>query len=178
MTPQKPGLKCLLDLDGVLADFVGGVYKLRGTPRKDPMNWDFIEAHEWEKMDEEFWASLDKTPEFDALLSTVEETFGPENICLLTSPVRTAGCLEGKMRWIREHLPAYSRRFLIGPAKEFCAHPRSVLIDDSETNTRAFFKAGGNAVLVPREWNQRRGQSLEKTLAIIRPMSLLHRIMS
>lgn len=165
---RKPDLKCLLDLDGVLADFIGGLCKLRGTPRVDPSGWNCIDAHEWEKMDEEFWATLDRTPEFEAILTTVEETFGPENVCLLTSPVRTAGCLEGKMRWIRKHLPAYSRRFLIGPAKEFCANPRSVLIDDSETNVKAFTDAGGYAVLVPREWNWKRGRSMGNVLADVR----------
>jgi len=80
------------------------------------------------------------------------------------------------MRWIREHLPAYSRRFLIGPAKEFCANPRSVLIDDSETNVKAFFEAGGHTVLVPREWNWMRGYAMESALEVVRTFKHLNEV--
>lgn len=159
---------CLLDLDGVLVDFIAGLAKLRGGPRVDPTSWDCVTPNEWSRMDYTFWRYLPKTPEFDLILSAVEETFGQENVCLLTSPARTQGCLEGKMDWIREHLPQYSRQFLIGPVKHFCAHDRAVLIDDSEDNCNAFNKAGGDIVLLPRPWNFLRGVKIEDTMNFVR----------
>jgi hypothetical protein len=63
------------------------------------------------------------------------------------------------MSWIEKHLPAYRRRFLIGPRKEFCAHGGSVLIDDSDKNVASFRDAGGLAILYPRPWNSRHAES-------------------
>ena len=90
-----------------------------------------------------------------ALLETLADKFGEDNICLLTSPILTPGCIDGKMTWIRKHLPQYSRRFLIGPAKQFCAAPRHCLVDDSITNIKAFKEADGHTFLFPAPWNSR-----------------------
>lgn len=162
-------MKCLLDLDGCLVDFVGGAARLFG--KSDPYapyepkrergayeTWELLgidKAEFWRPMGEEFWAGLDWLPDGRSILSAVETTFGKESICLLTSPCLTPGCEAGKVRWIREHLPDYSRRYLIGPAKEFCAHGRAVLVDDYDVNVDRFREHGGRAVLIPRPWNSR-----------------------
>lgn len=159
-------MKCLLDCDGVLADFHNGALKLHNIqdPYLDEKNLgkygiehmngvNISLAQFYEGMNEEFWASLQPTSEFNDIIRIVEMKFGRENICLLTAPVETHGCLEGKRIWIQKHLPEYLNRFLIGKPKDFCASPHSVLIDDSETNTKDFRKAGGKTILVPRPWN-------------------------
>ncbi len=157
-------MKCLLDLDGVLVDFVGGVcdfYRIP-DPYLDPSlkgKWDFVEAIGmsestfWNPLGEEFWANLKPMPDMENILGIVESVFGRSNVCLLTSPCRNDGCPTGKMRWIRQYLPQYSRQFLMGPRKEFCARDDHWLIDDADHNINAFRKAGGQTCLVPRVWN-------------------------
>ena len=63
------------------------------------------------------------------------------------------GWVVGKINWIDKNMPEYSRRYLIGPAKQFCAGPDSILVDDSNKNIEDFAEAGGNVILVPRPWN-------------------------
>jgi 5'(3')-deoxyribonucleotidase len=75
-------------------------------------------------------------------------------ICILTGPTKDPECLAGKYEWITTVLPPYlHRQYLIGPRKQFCAHPEALLIDDSDDNVKAFRGAGGHAILVPRPWN-------------------------
>lgn len=61
--------------------------------------------------------------------------------------------MAGKLRWIEEWMPDYSRRYLFGAAKQFCAGPGSVLLDDHSKNTERFVEHGGTAILVPGPWN-------------------------
>lgn len=147
--------RALLDMDGVLVDFVAGVFRHRGLPRV-PVQWDFVTPSEWESFGFDFWANLELTPEAGEILRATITAFGLGNICILSSPCKTAGCMEGKLAWLRKHLPSFSRRFLFGPAKEFCAGADTVLIDDSDANVNKFGLAGGHTILVPREWNARR----------------------
>ncbi len=153
-------MKAFLDIDGVLADFVAGALRAHGRPPDTVVDcWDFdkklgIEPGAfWGAFGEEFWAGLDKTAEADEIASLACRVFGDRNVCLLSSPCRTPGCLEGKRRWVDRHFPAFSRRLLLGACKEFCAGPGRVLIDDSDANVRAFRDAGGEVLLVPRPWN-------------------------
>lgn len=175
-------MKLLLDLDGVLVDFVGGACRELGFeyPYDDPRNhlkYDIISVFNerkedgtlrykpgetegitakdfWAPMGEDFWANLQPYRHMGEVVSFLEGIFGQENICLLTSPCETPGCTKGKMRWINDHLPAYSRRFLIGPAKEFTARG-NLLIDDYEGNAQKFRGAGGFAWVFPQMWNSR-----------------------
>ena len=157
-------MKVLLDIDGVLADLVGGACKLHNKPNPydnhdnhgtyDIQKLMGIPAREfWGAMTRNFWANLEPTPYMTDIVNLLVKAYGGENICLLTSPILTDGCIDGKMEWIRKHLPAFKRQYLIGPAKEFCAHEGSLLIDDSETNVNKFRAAGGSAFLVPGPWN-------------------------
>jgi len=71
------------------------------------------------------------------------------------SPASTPGCVEGKIAWINKHLPAYSRRFVVGASKHLMASYGKILIDDYEVNTKRFFEHGGTAILFPRLYNSR-----------------------
>jgi len=105
-----------------------------------------------------FWANLPPTPECHLLLRRLEEVVGSDAICLLTSPCQTEGCVDGKLDWVKLNLPArYRRQILIGSGKEYCAGKRALLVDDHAENCHRFFVHGGQAVLVPRPWNWRRG---------------------
>ena len=154
MVPQ-----ILLDMDGVLADFVGGAAQLYGKDANLVDCWDFY--HKWEMTAEEFWPALGRdfwaglplTHECRGIVKLAEGLVGAENVCLLSSPCMTEGCMEGKMDWIKRNLPDYRRRFLFGPAKQFATARHRVLVDDSDDNVRSFVKHGGCAVMVPRPWN-------------------------
>lgn len=159
-------LTCFVDLDGVLVDFVGGAMDCHGKsiPRSE-VRWDLPaqfglspEAF-WAPMGDLFWRSLDWTEEGKSLLAGLERIFQPENIAILTSPCLTPGGVEGKVQWVRQHLPGYSRRFFVGGDKRLLAGITKILIDDHEKNVDDFVTAIGNGVLVPRPWNRRRAET-------------------
>jgi hypothetical protein len=161
-------MKCFLDLDGVLVDFVGGVCKLHNIPDPylDPVNygvWGFAGVagmsnnQFWDSLTLDFWENLEWTHDGAAILHLCELAYGEHNICILTSPPasRQDEAITGKMRWINKHLPQYARRLLVGPAKEFCASPTSVLVDDYDENIKKFNASGGRGYLYPRLWNSK-----------------------
>jgi 5'(3')-deoxyribonucleotidase len=160
---------CYLDLDGVLVDFVRGA--LAHFDRPDFLYRDVRWGIEkqlriepelfWSGLGFAFWANLPWGPEGKHLLALVEEIFG-ENVVLLTSPCDTPGAVEGKAAWIKREMPAYKRRFFIGPPKHLVAGPGKVLLDDHEDNVEAFAANGGHTVLAPRPWNRRRGETDEE----------------
>lgn len=148
---------CFLDMDGVLVDFSGAVENAYGIKMD---RWDFddfipgvTKEEFWLSCTEEFWANLPWTEEGKDILRIVENFFGKDNICLLTTPCLTKGSMEGKRRWIEKHLPGYLDQFLMGKPKHFCAGPQSILIDDSDKNINKFLYYGGRAILIPRPWN-------------------------
>ena len=159
-------MKCFVDMDGVLVDFVGGACRAHGVenPYGDPLSagqWDIANlcgidpVDFWSKMNNHFfWAGLRPTRDLSGIMNAVESVFSPQNVCLLTSPTESGGSASGKMAWIDRHLHAYRRRFLIGPPKHFYAHLDTVLVDDNDKNVDDFVRNGGRAILVPRPWNR------------------------
>jgi len=158
---------CFLDLDGVLINFLAEVHKFFALPydvdnypyefgRWDilpPKNMSMSKSVFWDSLDEDFYANLTWTKDGKQILSFIEEVFGKDNICLLTSTTNTPGCSAGKVKWIQKNLSHYKRQFLIGPPKQFCAHDKAVLIDDKDRNISDFQFHGGYGILVPRAWN-------------------------
>ena len=166
-------MKALLDIDGVLANFLEGACQVHSRPNPYDFPENFGQYHIekiWEMtpeefiypMDYEFWKNLKPYDHADAFCDYIINTFGFDNVCLLTSPLSTYGCLEGKRDWIKEHFP--TMKWLIGSAKYFCAHPNSVLIDDSIVNCEKFVNQGGRAFLVPGYWNHKYDQDPLKAL--------------
>lgn len=151
-------------MDGVLVDFLNGVYKLHGKV-VEPQGYflcgkDFgISENEfWKGMDYDFWSTLEPMADAFDIVDVLEHHFGIQNICILSSPSHNAGSMPGKVAWLETHLPSYSRRFLFGPQKEFCAGPNSLLVDDYDKNTETFAASGGRIFLVPRQWNSLKEQ--------------------
>lgn len=156
-------LKILLDMDGVLCDFIGGYFKRNShIPMPNPWPagvWDLRVAMPGIEFSMElpkaFWSDLDWMPDGQLILSTLTEEVGGENICILSScdvPNVGAACT-GKMEWMQKHTPQFGKRYLFGPDKRFCAHTGAVLIDDKDENVDNFRADGGHAILVPRLWN-------------------------
>jgi hypothetical protein len=154
------------DLDGVLTDFVRPALALHGKPlpmadvRRDFVDQVGIPANEfWAPLGRFFWENLPWTDEGVSFFNHLEGLVGAENLHLLTSPCLTDGCRDGKAAWVMKHLPSYERRLFIGAVKAAIAAPNKLLIDDNGPHVEAFRKAGGRAVLVPRPWNDRRGET-------------------
>lgn len=160
---MKKKAKALLDMDGVVVDFVRGVLKFHDRPdiSYGDITWnletlvrpDLTPSEFWETLGYDFWVNLPFTPKGDLLTKYVLQMFGPENVCICTSPCRTKGSIEGKIDWLRQHIPELSRRFMVTPVKEFAASQDRILIDDNDENCRKFREAGGLTILVNQPWN-------------------------
>ena len=156
------------DLDGVLAWWAKGVCNLFDREYKDiypfPQRapWDAAKLFGippkdfWEAQNHRsFWADLEKTPEADAIVRLLIKKYGHRNVYLLSSPGRTPISMLGKDDWVAKHFPKLLPRLILSNAKEGCAFPTSLLIDDNQDNVRKFNEAQGYAYLVPRPWNDR-----------------------
>lgn len=145
-----------VDMDGVLADFVGGICKVHGVenPYKDPKNagvWDIwtllgMSVKEfWKPCEYDFWMNLEPTREFSA--------YSMAGI-VITSPSQNHGCVEGKVAWLKKYMPCLKREDIIfASGKHHLARPGWQLIDDNDKNINAWREAGGQGILVPRPWN-------------------------
>lgn len=159
-----------VDLDGVLADFIGGAAEVHqrldllrdgenpGTwPRAQ---WDSPAAFAMSDEDfwgplkgAQFWKTLKKTPWADLLLEEIEACFPSPNIFILTSPFASHGSAAGKLEWVARHYGWLKQRVIVTVAKHAIARPGAVLIDDSDQNCEVFRSNGGGAILVPQPWN-------------------------
>lgn len=168
--------KCFLDMDGVIADFVGAACRAHNRP--NPYRpclpkaqgefdmaavWGITHRDFWKPVvakSLQFWTDLEKTPEADAIVEFVCEWFGAENVAILTAPSSDSGSIPGKRAWIARHYPQFSRRVIFSAAetKSFLSAPGKVLIDDRNENVGMFHNGGGAGVLVPRPWNTRHWQ--------------------
>lgn len=161
---------CVLDLDGVLCDWVRGAMHLhdirmtleefyaghKGTPYVQDI-LQMPAAAFWEPMNEEFWANLEWMPDGREILSMCEERFGREHITIGTSPSYNPGCWDGKRRWIERHMPSYYHRTeaqMFGSRKWMMANSETILVDDFDSNIKKFEDTrGGHVCPVPRLWN-------------------------
>jgi 5'(3')-deoxyribonucleotidase len=152
---QRNHMKCCIDLDGVVADFMSHVANWHSKPNLQEWDmykkWSMNVEEFWRPLDYDFWFTIPVTDEANELLKIVESHF--EDICFLTSPCLTKGCLQGKYDWVKKHFPKYERKLLIGACKEFCASSETVLIDDFDYNIKKFTEAGGLGITFPRPWN-------------------------
>lgn len=158
-------MKILIDMDGVLVNFWAGIvraHKLEIDPYTLPQwrghcgGYDVLgitPGEFWEPCNSNWWFQLDPYPHYREIVAACEREVGAENVCLLSSPSSNVGCPSGKLRWLDRHLPAYRRKVLIGPNKEFCAHAGAILIDDMQANCDKFIEHGGRAILWPGPWN-------------------------
>jgi 5'(3')-deoxyribonucleotidase len=162
--------RCFLDVDGVLADFVGGIHRklwvdfdVHQWPYvKGPAGWHFHDELGITFMglsrlcDFDFWRNLYWMHDGHDILRVVLEFFDPTQITLLTAPMPNIMSASGKIAWVKQHLPEYERRIGVWTdSKAILAQvPGSILIDDGSHNIRDWRAAGGDAVLVPRPWNE------------------------
>lgn len=161
--------RIFLDMDGVLCDWVGAACRLFGQDPKEVLaNWSEdgsiapqlgVSMNElWRKVDSHgtaFWSELDPYP-WASELWELCNSYAPTVV--LTSPSQHHTSPAGKMLWMDKHLGGGKpfREFLMGPRKEFCAGPGSLLIDDLGSMCERFREFGGMAIEFPCAWNQHR----------------------
>lgn len=152
-------MKYLLDMDGVIADFVGGVGRLYDTDLNHMDDWgieEFLGVSEkemWIRIDiegPEFWATLPEYPWTNDLIRLL----GPDNLVISTAPSRSADSLKGKAEWLQEMFGYKFNRYMFGRHKHLLAGSGLTLIDDKDANVEAFRAHGGRAVLFPQKWNK------------------------
>jgi len=153
--------RIFLDLDGVIRNWCGGIFKLfdiepvpvttyEGIVDYVCKDYGISKTYFWERQDYHFWKYLKCYPYIEPVL----RLFPVDKVCILTSPsLNGAG---GSQAWIKKNLPSLfnNKQYLIGPAKHFCAGSHSLLVDDSDDNTDRFRKAGGHTILFPQPWNR------------------------
>jgi hypothetical protein len=175
---QKPPA-VFVDLDGVLVDLMEGLFGLYGLaghggllPRQAVTGWEpeptisaalgrpVSRKELWGKVEAAgpaFWANLRPLPWWSDVLDAAEAV---GDVYLLTSPFsieadeESATCIQGKIWWVKRHLPGMARRIITTHAKGGVVHPGALLIDDGPHNFAAARSAGAEAVLWPAPWNR------------------------
>jgi 5'(3')-deoxyribonucleotidase len=175
-----------LDMDGVLVDFVGHVFRLFDAGVEEPhglvKGWDGIEvalsevlgrevtgSEMWGTIAEaglEFWSTIPWCPWGKELLGMCSKM---SDVVIMTTPTRDPMSSAGKQRWIEDNLDdPYGYAF--SPRKHLMAHPGALLIDDADRNVERFARAGGMAYLFPQPWNSNRHRVYEDRLGEVRAM--------
>jgi hypothetical protein len=149
----------LLDLDGVIAEFMYAACQVHGKPH-DWKSWDFFK--EWGMTREEFWRPINAlgddfyayyvkpTPWAEELIAKVYEA--DKNVVICTDSSANMPGIRGKHNWI---LSMFGPEMRVSYTREkyLLAAPGRLLIDDSEVNCERFATFGGAALLFPRPWN-------------------------
>ena len=150
--PERCGL---LDMDGVIADFVSGSFRVHGRRFVQPTTRDYWK--EWgikdfwgPMQDPHFWVDLPTYGWTFDIIDLMHETFGNKwTICSDASH----GSEEGKRLWLKRHgikppvPPVFTRE------KWKHAASNVVLIDDYPMQIDKFREAGGVGILFPTPVN-------------------------
>jgi 5'(3')-deoxyribonucleotidase len=180
-------MNILLDLDGCLCDFFSQSLKdLNWHYRKDnnkiTIN-QYIETqnpnmHEVFGITKtQFWAAIDY-PNFWYYLQPfpwakklVKYLKSKGTVTIATAPGHIRSFSE-KASWLQTHLDINRNDIMIGKHKWLMAREDAVLIDDLPENIKKFRAYGGNAILVPSNWNTR-NLSYEHVLGAIEEAGIL-----
>lgn len=158
-------MKIFLDMDGVLADFVGAACRVHNRTCYDKREhmgefslekcWGISAAEFWAPTDSfDFWMNLDKTAEADMIVETAVDIVGWENVAILTIPSDLPECINAKKEWIKFYYPRLAKQMIFAYDKGFIADPGKLLVDDRDRNVEDWKAVGGDAILVPRPWNK------------------------
>jgi len=162
-------MKCYLDLDGTIADFVPHLCK--ALSQADPYrNQQWHGVYDLPKAlgltreecfapckSADFWMKIPSTLDALSILSAVFEVYARADVIVLTRPTDDIEAVTGKMAWIHGLLGVDQKFIITNQDKgEFAKYvePGSLLIDDCDEYVEAWRKSGNPALLVPRLWNK------------------------
>ena len=155
-----------LDMDGVLADFFGGVEKMYGVEHWKQLTNDKTKDLKKEVIDRitgtNFFATLPKFDSADSLIDMVKKFTGG-NFSINTSPLRGDHENSGKHKktWISNNIAQPDEIIVTGRkesyAKDKASGTPNILIDDRPLNREKWQSAGGYGILY-----QANRDSLEK----------------
>ena len=154
MTDAKPTV--YLDMDGVLADFFGGVEKMYGVEHWKQLTNDKTKDLKKEVIDRitgsDFFATLPKFPTADGLIDMVKKFTGG-NFSINTSPLRGdhENSAKYKKLWISNNIEQPDDIVVTGRkesyAKDKGTGTPNILIDDRPVNIQRWQAAGGYGIL-------------------------------
>ena len=145
-----------LDMDGVLADFFGGVEKMYGVEHWKQLTNDKTKDLKKEVIDRitgtDFFATLPKFSTADELIDLVKKFTGG-NFSINTSPLRGDHENSGKYKkvWITNNIEQPDEIIVTGRketyAKDKASGTPNILIDDRPINIQKWQSAGGYGIL-------------------------------
>ena len=154
MANEKPTV--YLDMDGVLADFFGGVEKMYGVEHWKQLTNDKTKDLKKEVIDRitgtDFFATLPKFSSADELIDMVKKFTGGK-FSINTSPLRGDHENSGKYKkvWISNNIEQPDEIIVTGRketyAKDKASGTPNILIDDRPVNIQRWQAAGGYGIL-------------------------------
>ena len=154
MTDGKPIV--YIDMDGVLADFFGGVEKLYGVQHWKELSSDKTKDLKQEVINRitgtDFFATLPKFDSSGELISMVKDFTGG-NFSINTSPLRgdNENSAKYKKLWIQNNIEQPDEIVITGRkesyAKDKASGTPNILIDDRPVNIQRWQGAGGYGIL-------------------------------
>lgn len=172
-------IRILLDMDEVIADFIGGACRAWGVSKDavlsawEPGIWDMqppltkaLDLPELMTVDQfwlplntvAFWEGLDRLPSALPIIELV--TSVTKDWHVVTAPSRSPSSYTGKVLWLKKLFGERFDRFAITPHKYIFAGENTCLIDDRESNLEEFKEhGGGHAILFPAHHNRLHGKA-------------------
>ena len=161
-------LQCYIDMDGLIADFIGGACRVHGLPLdRETAKWDFYkeagmpDEDFWKPlMNRDFWADLEPLADGLEMLDHLRRRIPPDNLCILSSGA-VEGSVDGKRDWLKKHCPDLVKGATFSTEKWRHAGLGKILVDDHDGNIEPFVAKGGIGVLAPRSWNKRAAEGFD-----------------
>ena len=150
----------LLDMDGVLCNFIQGALDAHGSDiAHDEINdWNIekrlgITGTEfWDKMKGyDFWFNLKPYPWYKTLYKRLKSEYF--DVTIVTSPSNDSECCQAKLDWLKKYLKIKPEDVFVGTKKYLLANNNNILIDDNRKNCEEFAEYGGPYVVFPQKWN-------------------------
>ena len=142
-----------LDMDGVLADFIGGTLWRHNKEAKDADNitewnyyksWGLTTKEFWDKCrGYDFWYGLDVFPWAKELVAAAKKADPDYMVC--TQPSLDNQCIQAKLDWLDVHLDIPMKKVALMQNKWLLAKEGRLLIDDNPTYCANWEREGGEA---------------------------------
>jgi len=148
-----------IDIDGVLANFVRGVFKWMNKPNREDevRRWDFfpdfgIDAGAfWRSLNPTFWETLEPYPWAGAL---IDECNKIAEVRYITSTGECVHAASAKQRWMKHHFGVKPSHVFTCAEKWRFSTSDTLLIDDYIENWNKYMEGDGLAILFKQPWNE------------------------